>query len=322
MDISVVIPLYNEFESLPKLMAEIDEVMQAHEFDYEVIMVDDGSTDSSWPIIQTLGQQYPNLVGIRFQRNYGKSAALQTGFEQTLGKVVITMDADLQDDPKEIPDLYRMITEEGYDLVSGWKKTRYDPTSKTIPSKFFNAVTSKVSGIKLHDFNCGLKAYRKPVVKAIEVYGEMHRYVPLLAKWSGFGNIGEKEVNHRPREFGVSKFGLNRFVNGFLDLISVVVVQKYFKKPMHFFGTWGAIFTLLGAIDLIYLACIKLFWGIGLANRIPAMFFGTVMFLSGILLFCTGLLAEMIGRNSPFKNTYLISERMNKQVPMEEIRKK
>lgn len=315
MDLSVIIPLYNEEESLPKLMAWIDRVMQANAYTYEVIMIDDGSKDRSWEVVQALGQQYATVVGIRFQRNYGKSAALQTGFEQALGQVVITMDADLQDSPDEIPELYRMVAKEGYDLVSGWKKKRYDPIAKTVPSKFFNAVTRWVSGIELHDFNCGLKAYRKAVVKSIEVYGEMHRYVPLLAKWAGFNQIGEKIVEHRAREFGISKFGLNRFVNGFLDLISIVVVQKYLKKPMHFFGAWGAIFTFLGAADLVYLAFIKLVQGVGLANRMPAMFFGAVMFLAGILLFSTGLLAELIGRNSPFKNTYLIAERMNKQMP-------
>lgn len=319
MDISVVVPLFNEEESLPKLMGWIDKVMQAHKFDYEVIMVDDGSRDRSWEVVNELGQQYPSLVGIQFQRNYGKSAALQTGFERARGKVVITMDADLQDSPDEVPELYRMITEEGYDLVSGWKKKRYDPISKTIPSKFFNAVTRMVSGLKLHDFNCGLKAYRIQVIRCIEVYGEMHRYVPLLAKWAGFSKIGEKVVEHRAREFGTTKFGLNRFINGFLDLISIVVVQKYFKKPMHFFGTWGAIATLLGAADLIYLAFIKLVQGVGLADRTPAMIFGAVMFISGILLFSTGLLAEMISRNSPFKNTYLVSDRMGPQLGTQPI---
>lgn len=314
MDISVVIPLFNEEESLPKLMAWIDRVMQAHQFSYEVIMVDDGSRDRSWEVIKELGQQFASVIGIQFQRNYGKSAALQTGFERARGQVIITMDADLQDSPDEIPELYRMVMEEGYDLVSGWKRKRYDPIAKTIPSKFFNAVTRLVSGIKLHDFNCGLKAYRHQVVRSIEVYGEMHRYVPLLAKWAGFEKIGEKAVEHRAREFGESKFGLNRFVNGFLDLISIVVVQKYFKKPMHFFGAWGAIFTLLGAADLVYLAFIKLVHGVGLANRMPAMIFGAVMFLAGIMLFSTGLLAELIGRNSPFKNTYLISDRVDPQI--------
>ncbi len=314
MDVSVLVPLYNEEESLPKLMEEIDQVVREHKLDCEVIMVDDGSRDRSWEVVQALGLQYPYLVGIRFQRNHGKSAALQTGFEQALGQVIITMDADLQDNPQEIPELFRMIVEDGYDLVSGWKKKRYDPIAKTIPSKFFNAVTRWVSGIELHDFNCGLKAYRKNVVKSIEVYGEMHRYVPLLAKWSGFEQIGEKVVEHRAREFGKSKFGINRFINGFLDLISIVVVQKYLKKPMHFFGTWGAIFALLGAIDLIYLAVIKLAYGMPLGDRLPALTFGAVSLIAGIMLFSTGLLAELIGRNSPFKNTYLIAERMNKQV--------
>jgi len=299
-------------------MEWIVEVMDKNGFSYEVIMIDDGSKDDSWEVIQTMGKTYPNLVGIRFQRNYGKSAALQMGFEQALGKVVITMDADHQDSPEEIPELYRMVMEDGYDLVSGWKKKRYDPISKTIPSKFFNGITRMVSGIKLNDFNCGLKAYRKKVVKSIEVYGEMHRYIPLLAKWAGFGHIGEKEVTHKERKFGKTKFGLNRFINGFLDLISIVVVQKYFKKPMHFFGTWGVIFTLLGAFDLLFLAWKKLVWGEGLGERMPALFLGTILFISGIILFSTGLLAELISRNSPFKNTYLVSERMNKPSPREE----
>ena len=239
MNISVVIPLYNEDESLPPLMEWIHKVMMENQFTYEVVFVDDGSRDKSWSVIEALAQDYPAVRGIRFQRNYGKSAALQKGFEAAAGEVIITMDADLQDSPDEIPELYRLIVEEGYDLVSGWKKKRYDPISKTIPSKFFNYITRVVSGIKLNDFNCGLKSYRKDVVKAIEVYGEMHRYVPLLAKWAGFDKIGEKEVEHRARQYGKSKFGLNRFINGFLDLISIVVVQKYLKKPMHFFGAWG-----------------------------------------------------------------------------------
>ncbi|MEL6629577.1 MAG: glycosyltransferase family 2 protein [Bacteroidota bacterium] len=309
MNISVVIPLYNEDESLPPLIEWIHKVMMENQFTYEVVFVDDGSRDKSWSVIEALAQDYPAVRGIRFQRNYGKSAALQKGFETAEGEVIITMDADLQDSPDEIPELYRLIVEEGYDLISGWKKKRYDPISKTIPSKFFNYITRVVSGIKLNDFNCGLKSYRKDVVKAIEVYGEMHRYVPLLAKWAGFDNIGEKEVEHRARQYGKSKFGLNRFINGFLDLISIVVVQKYLKKPMHFFGAWGMVFTLIGAADLLYLAAVKILDG-ELGNRLPAIAFGSVMFISGILLFSTGLLAELIGRNSPYKNQYTIKERL------------
>lgn len=310
MDISVVVPLYNEEESLPHLVPWIDRVMREHQFTYELIMVDDGSRDKSWEVVEKLAQDYPTIRGIRFQRNYGKSAALQKGFEAALGEVIITMDADLQDSPDEVPELYRMIKEEGFDLVSGWKKKRHDPISKTIPSRFFNYITRIVSGIhNLHDFNCGLKAYRKDVVKAIEIYGEMHRYIPLLAKWAGFDRIEEKVVEHRAREYGVSKFGARRLLTGGLDLLSVVVVQRYFKKPMHFFGTWGIIFAFIGAADLIYLLIIKLVEG-NLGNRLPAIAFGSVMLLAGILLFCTGLLAELIGRNSPFKNQYTISERL------------
>lgn len=307
MDISLVIPLFNEEESLPVLMADIYKVMEELPYSYEIIMVDDGSRDKSWNVVEELAQTYSLIRGIRFQRNYGKAAALQKGFEAAKGEVVITMDADGQDRPTEIPELYRMITEDGYDLVSGWKKKRHDPPSKTIPSKLFNRVVRMVSGIKLHDFNCGLKAYKNQVVKSIEIYGAMHRYIPLLAKWAGFDNIGEKVVEHREREHGVSKFGGKRLITGGLDLLSLLVVQRYFKKPMHFFGSWGALFTLIGAADLIYLSSVKVIEG-QLGNRLPAIAFGSVMFLAGIILFSTGLLAEMISRNSPFKNTYKISE--------------
>jgi glycosyltransferase involved in cell wall biosynthesis len=312
MDISVVIPLYNEQESLEQgqLLAEIAEVMQSLQLSYEVIMVDDGSNDRSWELISQLQMRYPSVRGIRFQRNYGKSAALHVGFQAALGEVVITMDADGQDNPIEIPELYRLIKEEGYDLISGWKKKRYDPLSKTIPSKFFNALTRRVSGIKnLHDFNCGLKSYRRDVVKSIEVYGEMHRYIPLLAKYAGFRKIGEKVVEHRAREFGQSKFGgLDRGIKGLLDLISVVLTQKYFKRPLHFFGLWGILFLLVGGLSLLYLLGIKLITGEGISHRMPAMFFGSTTLLLGMMLFAVGLLGELIGRNSSIRNEYRIRE--------------
>ena len=307
MDISVVVPLYNEEESLPELVSWIHRVMNDNGFSYEVLLVDDGSTDYSWSVVENLNETYPGVRGIRFQKNYGKSAALHVGFQASRGKVVITMDADLQDSPEEIPDLYKMITEDKYDLVSGWKKHRKDPLSKTIPSKFYNFITRKVSGINnLHDFNCGLKAYRSDVIKNIEVYGEMHRYIPLIAKWAGFKKIGEKVVRHQERKFGKSKFGMNRLINGFLDLVTITLTERYFKKPMHFFGPWGVFFALLGSADLLYLMYIKLVLGIGLAHRIPALFFGAVTLIVGILLFSTGLLAELIGRTSSSRNVYKI----------------
>ena len=309
MDLSVVVPLYNEEESLPPLVEWIVRVANAEQYSFEIILVDDGSRDKSWSVIEGLVQQYPMVRGIRFQRNYGKSAALHIGFQASRGDVVITMDADLQDSPDEIPELRRMIVEDGYDLVSGWKKKRYDSVlAKNIPSKVFNFFARMVSGIKLNDFNCGLKAYRGQVVKAIEVYGEMHRYIPIIAKWAGFSKIGEKVVEHRKREHGVTKFGANRFINGFLDLITIVVTQKYLKKPMHFFGTWGTFFALIGAANLLYLAYIRLFMGIWISKRLPAMIFGAVALISGVLLFCTGLLAELLSRNSPYKNHYNIAE--------------
>src|SRR6201994_3844964 len=244
MDISIVIPVYDEEESLPELVSWIERVVKENDLTYEVILVDDGSTDRSWEVIMSLREANPHVKGIKFQRNYGKSAALNEGFKAAAGEVVITMDADMQDSPDEIPELRRMVMVDGYDLVSGWKKLRHDPISKTIPSKFFNWVTSKVSKIKLHDFNCGLKAYRLKVVKSIEVYGEMHRYIPVIAKWAGFKKIGEKVVEHRARKYGTTKFGWERFVNGFLDLMSITFVGKFSKKPMHFFGLWGSFFFL------------------------------------------------------------------------------
>ncbi len=259
MDLSIVIPLIDEAESLPELTAWIEKVMNENHYTYEVIFVDDGSSDNSWEVIEQLRSKNPNIKGIKFQRNYGKSAGLNEAFRAATGDVVITMDADLQDSPDEIPELRRMIVEDGYDMVSGWKKKRYDNTlTKNIPSKFFNAVTRSVSGIKLHDFNCGLKAYRNKVVKGIEVYGEMHRYIPVLAKWAGFKKIGEKVVEHRARKYGVSKFGWRRFVNGFLDLFSITFVGKFSKRPMHFFGLWGSLFFLVGMGISIYLIISKI----------------------------------------------------------------
>src|SRR5436189_3189582 len=259
MDISLVIPLKDEEEALPELSEWINRVMNANNYSYEIVFVDDGSTDNSWNIIEELRNKNPNIKGIKFQSNYGKSAGLNEGFRAAQGDVIITMDADLQDSPEELPELRRMIIEGGYDLVSGWKKKRYDNTlTKNIPSKFFNAVTRKMSHIKLHDFNCGLKAYRKKVVKSIEVYGEMHRYIPVLAKWAGFKKIGEKIVEHRPRKYGVTKFGWERFVNGFLDLLSITFVGKFSKKPMHFFGLWGTLFFLVGLCISVYLIVSKI----------------------------------------------------------------
>jgi glycosyltransferase involved in cell wall biosynthesis len=309
MDISVIVPLLNEEESLPELTAWIDRVMKANSFSYEIILVDDGSTDSSWEVIEKLHHQNDCIKGIRFQRNYGKSAALNEGFKTCQGKVVITMDADLQDSPDEIPALYQMITQGGYDLVSGWKKVRHDPISKTIPSRFFNWVTSKVSKIKLHDFNCGLKAYRNKVVKGIEVYGEMHRYIPLIAKWSGFTTIGEKVVEHHARKYGVSKFGVGRLITGGLDLASILFVGKYGKRPMHLFGSWGSLFFLLGFIVSIYLAISKIFFDkTGFTQR-PLFFVALLFMILGTQLFVTGFLAEMISRNSPNRNSYLVEKR-------------
>jgi len=310
MDISLVIPLYNEEESLPELEAWIRRVIEEMGNSYEIIMVDDGSSDQSWQAIETLTLANPNLRGIRFRRNYGKSAALQVGFEAARGEVVITMDSDLQDSPDEIPELYRLIAEEKYDLISGWKKKRYDPLLKTIPSKFFNAVTRWISGINLHDFNCGLKAYRKPVVKSIEVYGEMHRYIPLLAKWAGFNRIGEKVVQHRARKYGKTKFGLERFINGFLDLMTITFVGRFGKRPMHFFGTLGTLFFVVGLGMLLYLSVAKLVYQIGGIATRPLFFFGILLLIVGSQLFLTGFLAELIGRQAPERNHYLVEERL------------
>ncbi len=312
MDLSIVIPLLNEEESLPELCAWIARVMQTNGFSYEIILVDDGSTDRSWEVIRCLQQQdSEHIRALKFQRNYGKSAALNEGFRAAKGDVVITMDADLQDSPDEIPELRRMVLDEGYDLVSGWKKKRYDNIfSKNLPSKLFNAATRRVSGIRLHDFNCGLKAYRNKTVKSIEVYGEMHRYIPVIAKWAGFGKIGEKVVEHRARKYGATKFGLNRFVNGFLDLASITFVGKYGKKPMHFFGLWGTICFLIGCLSIIYLVVGKIVDPeVSLSNR-PAFYIGLTVMVIGSQLFLAGFLGELISRSAPGRNAYLVEEKL------------
>jgi glycosyltransferase involved in cell wall biosynthesis len=310
MDISIVVPLYNEEESLPHLAQWIDQVMQQNGYTYEVIMVDDGSKDNSWKIAEQLHQQNPCYKGIKFRRNYGKSAALNEGFAATKGDVVITMDADLQDSPEEIPEMRRMILEDGYDMVSGWKKKRYDSKlTKNLPSKLFNATTRMMSGIKLHDFNCGLKAYRKDVVKSIEVYGEMHRYIPVIAKWAGFSKIGEKVVQHRKREYGVTKFGMNRFVNGYLDLMSIMFMSKFGKQPMHFFGLIGTLASLFGFVALLVVVILRLTGQIALTRSI---WFYLSMFSAvlGVMLFLAGFLGELICRNSTTRNSYLIETRI------------
>ncbi|MEE0916807.1 MAG: glycosyltransferase family 2 protein [Bacteroidales bacterium] len=317
MDISVIVPLLNEEESLAKLSEWIDRVMKENSLSYEIIMVDDGSKDDSWKVIEGLSENNPCIRGIKFRRNYGKSAALNVGFEHAEGDVVITMDADLQDSPDEIPELFRMIKQDGYDLVSGWKKVRYDSTlAKNIPSKLYNATTRWLSGIKLHDFNCGLKAYKKKVVKSIEVYGEMHRYIPIIAKWAGFSKIGEKVVKHRKREFGVSKFGMNRFVNGYLDLMSIMFVSKFGKKPMHFFGLLGSLMFFVGIISAIVLGVQKLIAVsngemMRLVTDSPYFYLSLCTIILGTQLFLTGFVAELIGRNSPTRNHYLIEEELN-----------
>ncbi|MBS1755209.1 MAG: glycosyltransferase family 2 protein [Ferruginibacter sp.] len=307
MDLTIVIPLYNEEESLPELVAWIESVMQQNNFSYEVIMIDDGSTDNSWNVIEQLRTGNTNIKGIKFQRNYGKSAALNEGFKAASGQVVITMDADMQDSPDEIPELRKMILTDGYDMVSGWKKKRYDnKLTKNIPSKLFNAAARKSSGIKLHDFNCGLKAYKKKVVKSIEIYGEMHRYIPILAKWSGFRKIGEKVVEHRARKYGVTKFGWERFVNGFLDLASIMFVGKFGKRPMHFFGLWGTLSFFLGFVIFIYLTISKFFFDqTGMTQR-PLFFFAILTMIIGTQLFLAGFIGELISRNSTERNNYLI----------------
>ncbi len=313
-NISVVVPLYNEEESLPELEAWIERVMTENHFTYEIIFVDDGSNDRSWEVIRSLKEKNSAVRAIRFQRNYGKSAGLYCGFEAAQGDVVITMDADLQDSPDEIPELYRMITEEGYDLVSGWKKRRYDPIGKTLPSKFFNATARLASGIKLHDFNCGLKAYRKKVVKSIEVYGEMHRFIPVLAKNAGFKRIGEKVVHHRARKYGVSKFGWERMIKGYLDLITVMFMTRFGKSPMYFFGGLGTLMFLIGGATAIYLIIEKLYKQANLlpiraVTDQPLFFIAMGAAIIGVQLFLAGFIGELIGRNSSDRNRYLIDDK-------------
>lgn len=284
--------------------------MEKHAYSYEVIMVDDGSKDDSWKVIQQLSSSNPHVKGIKFRRNYGKSAGLQAGFEAAQGDVVVTMDADLQDSPEEIPEMRRMIVEDGFDLISGWKKERHDPISKTIPTKLYNAATRLISGIKLHDFNCGLKAYKNNVIKSVEVYGEMHRYIPVLAKMCGFEKIGEKVVQHKAREFGKTKFGLERFINGPLDLLTISFVGRFGKRPMHFFGALGLLFSLVGIGILGFLAYQKLFQGMPAIHDRPLFMFGFLLLIIGSQLFLTGFLAELITRNATDRNKYLISERI------------
>lgn len=314
MDISVIVPLYNEEESLPELEQWIRRVMDEHGFTYEIIFVNDGSTDRSWEVITALAEKNPAVKGVSFRRNYGKSPALNTGFRRAKGDVVITMDADLQDSPDEIPELYRMIKEDGYDLVSGWKKKRYDPLSKTIPTKLFNATARKVSGIKnLHDFNCGLKAYRHKVVERIEVYGDMHRYIPFLAKNAGFTRIGEKVVQHQARKYGTTKFGLDRFVNGYLDLATLWFTNKFGVKPMHFFGLLGSVMFLLGLLAVIGVGATKLYnMHVGnhytLVTSSPYFYIALVTMILGTQLFLTGFIGELVVRNSPRRNEYEIEE--------------
>lgn len=311
MDISLVISIYNEEESLKELAEWISRVMKENRFSYECIMIDDGSNDESWNIIKELKKEYPEIVGIKFMKNNGKSAAMYCGFEAAKGDVVITMDADLQDSPDEIPGLYKMIKDDGYDLVSGWKKKRHDPISKTIPSKFYNWTARKVTGLKLHDMNCGLKAYRNKVVKSVEVFGDMHRYIPVLAKSAGFRKIGEKVVIHQARKYGVSKFGLSRLVTGYLDLLTVVFISKFGKRPMHFFGTMGSLFFFVGFVILSYLAIAKVaFHQYQMTDR-PLFFLGLLAIIFGTQLFLTGFIAELISRSSSDRNSYQIEERID-----------
>ena len=310
MQLSLVIPLLNEQESLPELAAWIHRVACENRLDYEVIFVDDGSRDQSWKVIEQLAAENPKVRGIRFRRNYGKSAALNEGFKEAKGEVVITMDADLQDSPDEIPVLYKMIQENGYDLVSGWKKKRRDPISKRIPSKLFNGVTRWISGIPLHDFNCGLKAYRNDVVKGIEVYGEMHRYIPVIANWAGFANITEKEVEHYPRKFGTTKFGLERFIRGFLDLLTLSFVTRFGKRPMHLFGTLGLVAFFIGFIIAVILAVQKFAFEQYHMTERPIFYVALVSMIIGVQLFSAGFLAEMISRSGHDRNHYQVEKKI------------
>jgi len=313
MDISVVIPLYNEAESLNELVQWISRVMNENGFTYEIIFVNDGSTDNSWQVIEQLAKESTSVKGIKFRRNYGKSPALHCGFQRATGDVVITMDADLQDSPDEIPELYRMIVEDGYDMVSGWKKKRYDPLSKTIPTKLFNATARQFSGVKLHDFNCGLKSYRNEVVKSIEIYSDMHRHIPYMAKIAGFTKIGEKVVQHQARKYGTTKFGLNRFVNGYLDLITLWFTSKFGKKPMHFFGFWGSVMFIVGFIAFVYVLAMKLISIYAgdlrpLVATNPFFYISLTAMILGTQMFLTGFLGELISRDSPSRNRYRIEK--------------
>ena len=308
MDVSIVVPLFNEEESLPELASWIKKVTAKAGLTWELILIDDGSSDSSWKVVEKLSAENPAIKGIKFRRNYGKSAALNVGFRATKGDVVITMDADLQDSPDEIPELFKMVKDEGYDLVSGWKKKRHDPIGKTIPSKFFNYTTRKLSGIKLHDFNCGLKAYKSDVVKNIEVYGEMHRYIPVIAKWAGFNKIGEKVVHHRERQYGISKFGMERIVKGYLDLLSITFISKFGKRPMHLFGAMGTLLFIAGFAIGIYLAVAKYFFMIYKMTDRPLFYFGLLSMVLGTQLFLTGFLAEMVSRSSSDRNVYHVEK--------------
>jgi glycosyltransferase involved in cell wall biosynthesis len=312
LNVSIVIPLYNEEESLPELFSWIQKVLSEARLSYELILVDDGSTDKSWQVIQSLAAEHKEIKAIQFQRNYGKSAALQKGFEVVRGTVVLTMDADLQDSPEEIPALYAMITQEGFDVVSGWKKKRHDPLTKTIPTKLYNWAARRITGIHLHDFNCGIKAYRLAVIKSIELYGDMHRYIPALAKYAGFKKIGEKVVQHQARKFGYTKFGINRFLNGPLDLMTVAFLGKFGKKPMHFFGALGTLMFFIGALLALYLGIDKLFFHKSaqlLASR-TAFLLALVAMIIGVQFFMTGFIAEIMGRNSSSRNNYLIQEKI------------
>ncbi len=316
MDISIIIPFYNEEESIPELISWIDQVMQRNHFSYEIVMIDDGSSDNSWNVVQSLCEKNKNIKAIKFRRNYGKSAALQTGFQAAEGNVIITMDADLQDSPEEIPHLYQMILEQGFDLVSGWKKVRHDPISKRLPSKIYNAVARKVTGIQLHDFNCGLKAYRKQVVKSIEVYGDMHRNIPFLAKQAGFKKIGEKVVQHQKRKYGTSKYGWQRFVTGFLDLITLVFITKFGRRPMHFFGVLGSLMFIFGFIWAALIGADKLYalqhhLKARLVTDNPYFYLSLVAMIIGTQLFLAGFLGELIVRSATDRNEYLIDEKLN-----------
>ncbi len=314
MQITIVVPLFNEEESLPELAAWIDRVMKANNFSYEVLMVDDGSKDNSWQVVETLAVQNSNIKGIRFGRNYGKSAALQVAFQEAQGDVVVTMDADLQDSPEEVPDLYKMIVEEGFDLVSGWKKKRYDPISKTVPTKIYNAATRFMTGIQLHDFNCGLKAYKNAVVKNVEVYGEMHRYIPVLAKQAGFSKIGEKVVHHQARKYGVTKFGMERFLYGFLDLLSVYFMTRFGKRPMHIFGGLGVLSFFAGFCIMVYLTVAKFAFAEYRMTERPIFFLALLSIVIGVQLFVAGFLGELTTRSAADRNEYHITKTLGLKV--------